>query len=246
MNPPYDGNLHLKILRTVIEQCKGAEIVCLHPNPYKIYRYAMDSQRVYLNMFYNKDVDVTELSHRESNDMFGLAHQISELCINHIKPNGNFDPCKKIFKNDVEKSIWDKIIAKRDSLLGCENKYTKRHGEQKGYFVNFYVWHGTPEMNARERLLDFTDREHTRTVYFENEIQRENFIKSFDTKFINYYVKGVTNENGQTSCFMFEREVYNDPVTDAFLYKYFALTDEEIKEIESALSSKSLVNIINR
>lgn len=232
MNPPYDKNLHLKILREAMNH--SDDIVNLSPNIFRIYRYIMGQMRPYFEMFNNKKVEIIEFGHDESNKYFGLAHQISELAIYHIQSNGDFDYNKKIFKNEIQQHLWDKIIkVKEEKCLPWENKYSKRHGPQEGHFVNYYCWHGTPDMNARERLLDFSDRVHTRTMYFENEVQVDNFIKSFDTKFVNYYVKNVTNANGHTHCFILPREMYNNVVDDNMLYEYFQLTNEEIEEIET-------------
>jgi hypothetical protein len=92
MNPPYNGNLHLKILRTVIDVCKGAEVVAkkddkivhlssevdeivnLSPNFYEDYK-KLDGVPV------ASDIDV--IPREEASSLFGGIQLAFNLSIQH-------------------------------------------------------------------------------------------------------------------------------------------------------------------
>lgn len=232
MNPPYTGLLHMKFL----EKCMNlitdnGYIIQISPNIF-IKQYLHLKAGNYRTLFDNNLENIETFNHEESNKYFNLAHAINELAIYTVHKNTKNPINTELlgFKNITERNIFDKILKKREGKLGWENKNTKRHGEQTGYFVNLYTWHvGT---NAYNTCINETNK-FSRTVYFDNETQVNNFKDSFNTKFMEFYVREVVwAGNGITDkCFMFNKDVYNNKITDEFFFNFFDLNKEEQKYI---------------
>jgi hypothetical protein len=232
MNPPYTGLLHMKFLEKCLNIIDDdGYIIQISPNIF-IKQYLHLKAGNYRKLFYNKLEDIETFNHEESNKYFNLAHAINELAIYTIHNNTSHPIDIELlgFDNITEKNIFDKILKKREGKLGWENKNTKRHGPQEGYFVNLYTWH--TGSNAYNTCINETDK-FSRTVYFDNETQVENFKNSFNTKFLEFYVREIVwAGNGITDkCFMFNKDVYNNKIDDKYFFNFFELNKEEQKYI---------------
>lgn len=232
MNPPYSGITHMKFLEKCLNLVSdNGYIVQISPNIFiKTFIYLKSGK--YRDVLRNNLEDIEIIEHTKANQYFGLAHAINELAIYTVHKNTDkpVDVDMLGFDNEIQKSIFYKILKPKEGRLGWENKNTKRHGEQKGHFVNLYTWHTGP--NAYKTCINDTSK-FSRTVYFDNETQVKNFRESFNTEFMEFYSREVIwAGNGITDkCFMFEKEMYDKPVTNETFFKFFELTDEEQKYI---------------
>ena len=219
MNPPYGGTLHIDCMEKVLPHCK--KMIDISPNIFLKFR--LPEKCWSKSKFMNDRLENVEILPYETNFIFNIGNSIPGLCIYTFNEVGKLNIENVMFKNKIEKSLFTKIFKKRADKLGWENKNTKRHGEQSGYFVNLYTWHS--DKDAYSTCIREDDNS-ARTVYFSNDKQRKNFKNSFKTKFMNFYCKEIILKgNGITDkCFMFERELYNSPWTDKRFCEYFGIT----------------------
>jgi hypothetical protein len=227
-NPPYTGILHMKFLEKFMQIISdNGNIIQISPN---IFLKHVIAQKVgnYRNMLNGNLKDIDIIKHNEANRIFNLGHSINELAIYNIQKNTKNPIDVKLFgfENKIERNIFEKLLVKRDGKLGWENKNTKRHGEQKGYFVNLYTWH--VGHNAYTTCINESNK-FSRTVYFDNETQVKNFKESFNTNFMEYYCREIVwAGNGITDkCFMFDKKYYNKPLNDKFFFNFFNINKEE-------------------
>src|SRR5574344_1781076 len=104
MNPPYSGNLHLKILSKIISEYPNAEVVNLSP-----IRWLQDPLAEYKkNSDWKKFEDIRkriesldEIKSIEATNSFGTAFTM-DLGIYHITKKGGWTPSYKL-------SIVDKV-----------------------------------------------------------------------------------------------------------------------------------------
>jgi len=239
MNPPYDKNLHLKILNEVIKQCKGAEIVNLSPIS-EVKRHIMfgDSFRDDITHFDIEDIINVE----EASKFFGIDIR-HDLGIWHISPEINTDWDKLRKQTFSYEAIVKKIYAKiEDDPL--YNHLTKKPTGK--YFLKFCDGISTYN-NGKITASTFRyvslnwdvatkgcEKGHTKYLNFDNENELRNAWELFTKEFFRWFSRyGLLC---QTRYDMMPNFDYTHPWTDADLYKYFGLTDEEIKEIESAFN----------
>ena len=238
MNPPYNGNLHLKILREVIEQCNGAEIVNLSPirwlqDPLAEYKKGSD---------YNKFEDVRKkiesldvVSAKEAQEFFGIQH--SDLGIYYLTKDASG------FVRDTSlDSIFVKILAKAKEDSFRENITTDRTGlfidvldiyggiiGKGSGFVKPLGYNRIPSSTA------CNGDKYWHCVKFDTKEEAENFYKTSLTKLYLFIFKFV--RSGQRLLFEYVpfMPTYKHPWTDAELYDYFHLTEEERQEIEKCI-----------
>lgn len=220
MNPPYSGTLHLDILKIILEHSN----IVVNISPSIFLKFRLKEKCWGKSSFMNGRLDkVIKLDYKLNDELFGVGNSLPEIAIYYFVENGTLNIENVMFKNKIEKSVYTKIFKKRDGVLGWENKNTKRHGEQKGHFVNLYTWHCGK--NAYETCIR-EDGIAKRTVYFDTQSQQKNFLNSFKTTFMDFYSKNIINAgNGITDkCFMFEKELYNQPWTNKRFCEFFELT----------------------
>ena len=249
MNPPYNGNLHLKILQEAMNH--GDEIVNLSP-----IRWLQDPLAEYKkNSDFKKFEDIREkiesldvVSAPEAQRLFGSG-QYENLGIYHITENGGLDILPKPF---ISQGLFNKV-----NLPTYQGKYKSFYSERvsenyKNFdkpFVKVSALHGN--VDAKDWLDIITPQKElamskeqnkggscTFTFNFDTEEEAENFFDYCQTKFVkacNGNVKTNIRWPGYAVPFM---PTYTHPWTDEMLYEYFGLNEEEIsiieKEIESA------------
>jgi hypothetical protein len=237
-NPPYSGSLHLKILREAMKH--SDDIVNLSPDICLQYKWGENCNKI-ASFLDGHIIDYDKLSYEDSDKYFGIGNSIGGLAIYHIGGGNNGKTRAEItFSSEIERSIYEKILfCNKPNKLGWENKNTKRHGPQIPNCVNLYTWHRGS--NAYETCIR-EDGNYNRTVYFDTPEQAENFKNMFKTKFMEWYCRKVIwAGNGIVDkCFMFDKDDYTHPWTDDMLYKYFGLTDGEIKTIENEVKEHEI------
>jgi hypothetical protein len=238
MNPPYDKNLHLKILREAIKH--SDDVVNLSPirwlqDPLAEYKKGSD-----WNTF--KDVrekiaDLEIISNNAASQMFN-AHIAMNLGVYHITSKGGWER---------ELQWYEKLVAKfyveKNTIV---NHWTGDYkGDFTGNFVKLPLLHGNLgrkdwyETTSPDKSYCFTkpDKEVVRspTVNFATKEEAENFWESLQTKFykfINFKCRCTTTPAYECLPWL---DDYTNKWTDEKLYEHFALTDEEIKGIEKCI-----------
>jgi len=248
MNPPYDKNLHLKILRTVIEQCKGAEIVNLSPITEIV---SLTTKKKTTNFLNGHIESIERVDMLAAQNIFG-ARIYMDLGIYHLVPTGgksvkDLDKFALRGKDSIHKDIWNKIqsseckrfsdfITKPDKLMeGYCVVFNHMSGLTKTH--NFvYVDGVAPDGKTyKEHVTNQHKNESTDHFEFTTKEEAENFRLYVNSNIIKF-VQSCVNYSGRLimSAFPF-MPTYTHPWTDAELCKYFGLTDEEIKEIEKEI-----------
>jgi hypothetical protein len=242
MNPPYDKNLHLKILREAMKH--GGEIICLHPYTWLSQTNVARPMGKWRSILNGHCKSLEIISHDEMNNYFGTGNSIETGLIS----------CWGEDKVDLEnygltpmlKSLYTKtqITNTKDviSLAACRNgEYGMQHFKdkpviRKEYDVPIYTWHSGATLKDALLIKDDTKKVGM-VLYFKDENERQNFIDSLDTKFMTWYWKTFVVENGDNKLinYFFRMKDYSHPWNDADLYEYFGLNEEEIKEIENAI-----------
>ena len=240
MNPPYNGNLHLKILQEAMKH--SDDVVNLSP-----IRWLQDPLAEYKKNTGggDKGLDYNLIKrHIESIDiidsiiasnLFGSL-QAADLGIYYVTKDGGFD--FSVFSNPLVKKIMDKS---NDNILN----HLDKHGSE--YCVKIPHIFGRPNVKGEEIYItpnkevsmskdNFSGGERTRWLNFKTQEEAENCFNLFFTKFWKWLVKST-----RTSCNLNKTLPYlgdyTHPWTDADLYEYFGLNEDEINIIENAIST---------
>lgn len=238
MNPPYCKNLHLKILNEAINH--SDDIVNLSPirwlqDPLAEYKRNSDFKRFKEIRERIESVEIIDAI--SSADSFNAAIW-TDLGVYHLSKDGGFD-IHSFFKH-----LWfvNKVILKvkdsvkdhstREGICDFSSPYIKisgLHGHQG--CRDFYEF-TSPKLDIAKSTK--TSAGHC-TVNFETEDESINFFNSLQTKFykfINVCIKHDMHVPWRYAPWLGD---YTHPWTDEDLYKYFELTDDEIKIIESEI-----------
>lgn len=246
MNPPYDKNLHLKILQEAMKH--SDDVVNLSP-----IRWLQDPLAEYKkNSDWKKFCDIRKkiesldvVSATEAQRIFGSG-QYENLGIYYITENGGLDILPKPF---ISQGLFDKV-----NLPTYQGKYKSFYSERvsenyKNFdkpFVKVSALHGnvdakdwfdiiTPQKELAMSKEQNKGGSCTFTYNFDTQEEAENFFAYCQTKFVkacNGNVKTNIRWPGYAVPFM---PTYKRPWTDEMLYEYFDLTEEEIKEIEKSI-----------
>lgn len=238
MNPPYSGNLHLKILNEAMKH--SDEIVNLSPIRWlqdPLAEYKKSSDFLKYEDIRNRIESIDVVSAAKAQQLFGAGIAMN-LGVYYITANGGW-------KKETE---WYEKIAIKYFL----EKHTVMHhwtgdykGDFTGNFVKLPLLHGHPgqadwyEITSPDKSYCFNkpDKDTIRspTVNFATKEEAENFWATLQTKFykfMNYKCRCTTTPSFECLPFLPD---YTHPWTDSDLYKYFNLTDDEIAIIEKEM-----------
>ena len=112
MNPPYDGQLHLKIFEEASKHLsKDGVCVSLSPTPWLAKFNVNRPMAKYRKVFNGKIKHIEVIEHATANAMFDTGNAIEELGIYVVKNDDSapIDLMKYGFNNDAEKSLYNKI-----------------------------------------------------------------------------------------------------------------------------------------
>ena len=238
MNPPYDKNLHLKILQEAMKH--STDVVNLSPirwlqDPLAEYKKNSDFKKFEGIRKRIETLDVVPNS--VACCMFGAGIAMN-LGIYHITPKGGWERETKWYEKIVIK-YW---LEKRTLIHHWTGDYK---GDFTGNFVKLPLLHGHPgqadwyEITSPDKSYCFTkpDKDGVRspTVNFATKEEAENFWATLQTKFykfINYKCRCTTTPPFE--CFPWLGD-YTHKWTDEMLYEYFGLTEDEVNEIEQGI-----------
>ena len=241
MNPPYQRDLHLKILKEVQNHINLAgKIICLHPSKW-IKRF--DYWKNKWNMFKVENVEfIDEVTSRT---IFS-AEIGSQLSITLLSNNGSTD--YKKYSNYIP-WVKEKIIDVTPFLLNDKKAKFRTTNKNEQYILNLPIVHGntgcfdmteiTSKVYARALKVKFGKRlQDINSLAFNTEKERKHFYDSTFTNFYKFLI--ITCRDGQTatSCYyaLPIMEDYSQPWTDERFYKFFNITKEEQKIIEDTMA----------
>ena len=240
MNPPYDGNLHLKILQEAMKH--SDDVVNLSPirwlqDPLVEYKKNSDFKKFEDIRKRIETIDIVKAS--ISDKLFSI--QCGDLGIYHLAKGSNLWEAKvRIY---LPKFIIEKILPFKDKIADKVKFYDY---EPKNFVHVLDVYGGEPttgsgfikEYGYKKPKASTSDKVSFSGICFDTEEEAKNFSALAKTKFFKYLMtkfrSGYHYRYGADFPFM---PTYTHPWTDEMLYEYFSLNEDEIKEIESAIST---------
>ena len=243
MNPPYQKNLHLKILAEAIKHLKDEKSICVNLSP---IRWLQDPTATLKtsNGVGGKDAEeyvkrhiknLVEISSNSASQLFGTG-QASNLGIYEcIIAETHFNTNK--FRNALIDKIISQINKKNTILKNLQSKPTafcvKIPHIYGGSDCSYYI---SPNKDISRSFVK-SEKAGRRTAWlvFNTEQEAENCRLSFETNFWRYLTIKT-----KTSCSVVKvlpyMGDYTEPWTDERFYKYFNLTADEIKVIEDTVA----------
>ena len=195
MNPPYQRNLHLKILAEAIKHLKDEKSICvnLSPDNWLMKHNLNNPIGKYRIVFSNDILDIEVIPHDKMNELFNTGNSIEEGCILTVSNgNGKLDLKHYGFNSKAEHSLYSKVSKFKDGVLSIHKAvgvsgracYGKSN---KPYSVGIYGWHGGKD--CKETVVCEDSKQPYITLFFNSENERKNFLNSLDTLFMNWYCK---------------------------------------------------------
>ena len=256
MNPPYSGNLHLKILSHLINEYPEAEVVNLSPIRWLQDPLAEEKTSSDYNKYKDIRASISSLdvvTGKEAQSFFGNVMGM-DLGIYHITKNGGWN----------SKSLWNPLLVKiygKNKELLRDFDYNKKDGwrvkisticggksggsgerhftRQSQKLLAFHDgkkdgkwWHEFFQKNQYSKVTE----EIPASLKFDSENEAENFINVMTKTKLGqwYYDKIIVDVHVHPYMFIF-MPTYAHPWTDEMLYEYFGLTEDEVKEIEQEI-----------
>lgn len=260
MNPPYDKNLHLKILQEAIKHSN--DVVNLSP-----IRWLQDPLAEYKkNSDWKKFEDIRKkiesldvVSAAEARSLFGAIFTM-DLGIYHITKNGGW-------KSPYNNKIIDKVMLKLQPTITsrvCDAKKEyfclvttldgahkeRENAPKQTDFIRRENWYGkyyktdglisdngfTLHQNKKRNVMSTNGNPDTwAIVEFDTKEECLNYYAYTKTKFFKYlYVSERVDVNIHPEFLPF-MPTYKHPWTDEQLYQYFGLSPEEINIIEKEI-----------
>jgi hypothetical protein len=234
-NPPYNKNLHLKILREAMKH--GEEIVNLSPirwlqDPLAEYKRGSDWKR--FGDVRERIKSLEAIDNDKSNKLFGIKFA-SDLGIYHITSKGGW---KGFNLSNSDKVLIKIKTALQDTWANHMETSAKMHFVRTSLVYN--PSGGNPHHNilGEDKERQLSKRDEGTVVKFFNFSTANEASNFYDAAFLklNRFIKKV-GFSSKTSTGNFNLLPYlgdyTHPWTDTDLYEYFNLTPEEIQEIEN-------------
>ena len=252
MNPPYDKNLHLKILSEAMKH--SDDVVNLSPirwlqDPLAEYKKNSDWKKFESVRKRIETLDV--VSAAEANKLFGIGAFI-DLGIYRVTPKCGRDLTNfwKEVRKPAEVTMIEKLITMKDNLLNHIEKQKLDGirvpltdiGGNRGYKPVYkelaYVVDGKKDGKDWTKCKNMGGYEKPEgsalplSVKFASAAEAQNFYDVFYTKFGSWICDIThTQQHLQPSILPWLGD-YTHKWNDEMLYEYFGLTEDEINEIE--------------
>ena len=258
-NPPYDRSLHLKILAEVMKHLSDeGEVVWLAPIRWlqdPLAKYKKNSALMkYENAVYQHIEDYEKINTLNGSDLFNIA----------LNANiGTIKLCNKVHEKDLPgDSIVDKVIANMPDncsnhiiysrpmkfacvvtlITGGNNGRFEKIGnwmlpKEKAFYTNDRNINGLSYKEYRDKVIwgNTKAKSEITHIEFDNENERNNFYESWSAKLMIYLMKKECMDVHVHTKYLPFMQDYTKPWTDERFYKYFNLTDDEIKLIEETI-----------
>ncbi|MBO7209742.1 MAG: hypothetical protein J6V44_01855 [Methanobrevibacter sp.] len=242
MNPPYDKNLHLKILEFMIPKVK----LTINISPIRwlqdpLAKYKSSSNYLKFEHSISKHLKSLEtIKSNKCDELFGVRFDC-DLGIYTLDKNGGFD-----YVNFNSDKIIDKVRVKWSNaniennmkngwrikiptingvsqIHGVKYKDIKPLGEIHIFYngkKNGKKWHEFWSCNQHSKTTD----EITHSVSFNTKDEAQNFADVFETKFGKYVQTKMQTDIHLESYNLLWLNDYTKPWTDKRLCKYFNIT----------------------
>lgn len=258
-NPPYDRSLHLKILAEVMKYLSDeGEVVWLAPIRWlqdPLAKYKKNSALIkYENAVYQHIEDYEKINTLNGSDLFNIA----------LNANiGTIKLCNKVHEKDLPgDSIVDKVIANMPDncsnhimysrpmkfacvvtlITGGNNGRFEKIGnwmlpKEKAFYTNDRNINGLSYKEYRDKVIwgNTKAKSEISHIEFDNENERNNFYESWSAKLMIYLMKKECMDIHVHTKYLPFMQDYTRPWTDERFYKYFNLTEDEIKLIEETI-----------
>ena len=229
MNPPYGGNLHLKILEKVIPF--STKLISISPDTWcaKHNRWK-DTFQKYKNSVVAKPVEYEHIEHREANDLFDLGNEIESLGIMvYDKTNDNKIDLTKFGFSKKEFNLYDKILSDKEGKLIWRNRINivEPSNSTKKFIQPVNIWHAGD--TCYEAAIG-ESRNHKKgkiqwQAEFDTKNEVQNFQNSLKTKFMEcYYKLIVIPSDYKLHMSMFVMNDYTQPWDDKRFCEFFGIT----------------------
>lgn len=234
MNPPYDGSLHLKVLREAMKH--SDDIVNLSPIRWlqdPLAEYKKNSDWVKYEDIRERIEELDVISAKTATQLFNAVFG-TDLGIYKLNNKGGFDLSS--LKNDLIVKLIPKFIKNGVIKDAPKEKLVKFTFPEIHGHVGTYDW-----AEVTSRVWDIANKVEPDgkrlTISFDTNEELENFYKSLFTNFYKYVISNMRCNQKVTELFrsLPFMPTYVRPWTDADLYKYFGLTDDEVKIIEEEI-----------
>ena len=251
MNPPYCRNLHLKILNVAIHH--SDDVVNLSPirwlkDPLAEYKRNSDWKKFENVRERIENIEIIPMT--KSAELFNIRLN-TDLGIYHITMLGGFDCAKVINANmrlvkmsvnchfpniepycEIDKRAF--VTVRTITNLHVSTAYNIV-SHNNGIFIKGKTLDGKYWRDALHKTRTCNDDRVPSGIYFNTVDEAKNFIDWSNTKTIKYFVKQlIVDQNIYTQFLPFMHD-YTHPWTDADLYQYFNLSDDEIRAIEDEI-----------
>lgn len=265
MNPPYDKNLHLKILQEAIKH--SGDIVNLSPirwlqDPLAEYKKNSDWEKFDDIRKRIESLDV--IDPKVVKDCFG-ADFTSDIGIYHITTKGGWKRKENTIIEKIIKKTTDVLnnhiefdtndgwrvrvsemrpcpVGRPDTQILVKNmKFETTHHTlswvyKDGYTPDGKLYWTENNLNGGHGLKEFTkDAKLPMSIPFATQEEAVNFENSTKTKLHHYMISKMKTDAHFPFRFVPMLPTYKHPWTDEMLYKYFSLTEDEVNEIEQEI-----------
>lgn len=242
MNPPYQRDLHLKILSEADKhKTDNGKVVCLHPSKW-LQRF--DYWKNKWNKFQIESAEF--IDDITSRNIFPGTAIGSQLVITVLSKLGSFN-----YQKYSKYISWvkEKIIDKAPYLLSDKTSKFRTYTDGHEFQLNLPIIHGhigkydmteiTSKNYERALAVKFGKRpQDINTLKFNSETERKNFYDSTFTTFYKFLISLCRDGQTAGSCYyaLPVMEDYSQPWTNERFYKFFNITSDEQKIIEETMA----------
>ena len=242
MNPPYQKNLHLKILAEAIKHLKDddSKVVNLSPdnwltNPYKMFEHEK-TKKTAIDIIGTHIDEYEQINANDFNDLFSTSNWFGVGIFLLNKNKTTFD----VNQYDTHNKFMIKLIGSIVKLDSLRSHFSRRTN------ANFFV----PVRRTNHGYLDWCEFNDNNIkskdgIQFLNQNEVNNFKKSIINTFFYKFLAKCDWSDGQNSAavpWMGDSinprtglKGYESEWTDEDFVEYFSLAPEEFNEIKKTM-----------
>ena len=262
MNPPYERNLHLKILSEAITHLRDDNSKCVNlspvrwcTDPHAQYKKRSDFYK-FENSILKKLESLDIIDYKKSSEQFGIYLYVNLGIYVTVNDTVNKVDYKNLWKNsytDFEIKLFNKIhnhpihlfdkieINKKDGIRVPIARIAGNRGTLPIYKDLDYVIDGKRDGKVWTKCKDdggYIKDENSslpNSIRFNSIIEAENFYNSCRTDFYKYIANRFITDQNIPIRFLPYMNDYTRPWTNEDFYEFFNITDEEQKVIEEGV-----------